>query len=292
MKDYIIILIVFAVLLFATPFAVSVIAGEKPASPSASVVLDFPAEVELTLTETGEVINISVEDYIVGCLFAQIPVTYHSEAMNAQAVAAHTYLLRLIRDGAELSDDPYVCQPFFTSERAESHYGDSYKEHLVKIRAAARHGANRVIIHDGEPIHAVYHSISAGVTNTAYSVWGQDFPYLQSADSSWDSEHPNFHMVNEITSEDIRIALYEYNKTTSMPVDYEKWFINPIKNEYGYVISAKVGDSLLSGGDMWRMFGFRSPSFDISLRSGGIFIIETRGYGHGVGLSQFGADVL
>ncbi|MCL1789547.1 MAG: SpoIID/LytB domain-containing protein, partial [Oscillospiraceae bacterium] len=244
------------------------------------------------ITDTQETIELTVEEYLTGCLFAQISVNYHEEALKAQAISAHTYLRRLMLDGAELSDDPSTSQAFFTEETAREYYSDEYDKLLEKITAAAKYGAKRVIIYNGEPIYSVYHSISAGVTNTAYSVWGRDFPYLKSVESSWDRGHPDFLCVNEMTSESIRLAMFNYNRTASMPLDYSLWFADPVKNEYGYVVSVNTGENLLSGGDMWRIFNLRSTSFELSFRNSEVFVSETRGYGHGVGLSQYGADVL
>jgi stage II sporulation protein D len=86
--------------------------------------------------------------------------------------------------------------------------------------------------------------------------------------------------------------MYDYNKTATMPVDYALWFDNMNKNANGYVVSVKAGDTLLSGGDVWRIFNLRSTSFEVSFKEDGIFVIQTRGFGHGAGMSQYGADVL
>ncbi|MCL2071730.1 MAG: SpoIID/LytB domain-containing protein [Oscillospiraceae bacterium] len=305
MREYIVIVVIFSLLLFLTPLAFSALSefGEEKqqeieAEKTAAIPkMHFPDKVTVLISgEDGDneqnQIELTTEEYLIGCLFAQIPVNYHEEALKAQAVAAHTYMLRLLLDGEEISDDPTTAQPFFTEEAAREHYGDEYETHLKRIQPAANYGANRAIAYNGEPIYAVYHSISAGVTNTAYSVWGRDFPYLKSVESSWDRGHPDYLCVNEMTSESIRLAMFGYNRTASMPIDYALWFVNPIKNDYGYVISVKAGENLLSGGDMWRIFKLRSTSFEISFRPDGIFSAETRGFGHGVGLSQYGADVL
>ncbi|MCL2037053.1 MAG: SpoIID/LytB domain-containing protein [Oscillospiraceae bacterium] len=296
MREYIIIVAVFAGLLLGVPPIYGRVFGEGGDSSAAdshlSADYDFPQQISMLLTESGEVVQIGIEDYLIGCLFAQIPATYHQQALNAQAVAAHSYLLRMLEDGVVISDDAASCQPFFTAQIARQRYGDDYDNYLEIFRAAARHGANRALFFEGAPIYAVYHGISAGVTNTAFSVWGQDFPYLQSVESSWDREHPNFIVHNEMTSESIRLAIFDYNRTASMPIDYSQWFVDIFKNEYGYVLSVKAGETTLSGGDMWRIFNLRSTAFETSFRSGGVFVFETRGFGHGVGLSQYGADVL
>jgi stage II sporulation protein D len=293
MKEYIVIVVVFAALLLITP----VVFGANPANgsfspPPGALTYDFPQSVMVVLNETGETIQLTTEEYLIGCLFAQIPLTYHPEALRAQAIAAHTYMLRLHEDGVEISDDPQTAQPFFTEEKARKLYGEQYDFFFEDIRAAARFGSTRAIFHENEPIYAVYHSISAGVTNTAFSVWGRHFPYLRSVESSWDREHPGFLAVNELSAETIRLAMFHHNRTASMPVDFDLWFVQPVINEFGYVVSIKAGESMLTGGDMWRVFNLRSTSFEISQRNGGIFVVNTRGFGHGVGLSQYGADVL
>jgi stage II sporulation protein D len=311
-KQYVIIITVFAILLFATPFVFGESAqfrtgairgggdGADSDNTDESAVFEFPDKIALLLSESGEISELSVEDYIVGCLFAQIPVNYHPRALTAQAIAAHTYLLRLIRNGNIVSDNPATCQPYFCETRARALFAEDfeYENYLEIVRTAARQGARKAIFYEGEPIYAVYHSLSAGVTNTAYSVWGVDFPYLRSVDSSWDREHPDFFCTNEMSAESIRLAMFEFNRTASMPYDYEDWFTEPHVNEFGYVISYRIGSDntkRLSGGDMWRAFRLRSTAFEISPRDSAgntVFVINSRGFGHGVGLSQHGADIL
>jgi stage II sporulation protein D len=319
MKQYIIITAVFAALLFGTnalfgnggilqvqarggargdntPDSVNN-RGTPPEEPPK---MPFTDSVSVLLSETGEVLELSMEDYLVGCLFAQISPTFHEQALTAQAIAAHTYVLRLIHDGNLISDNPATCQPFLSEEDARRKFisDEAYQNALARFRTAAKYGAHRAVAHNANPnipIYAVYHSLSAGVTNTAYSVWGVDFPYLKSVDSSWDREHHEFIATNEISAENIRLAMFAFNRTASMPQNYGEWFTEPRLNRFGYVMSVKVGENRLSGGDLWRALGLRSMAFEISRRdmSGEtVFVIESRGFGHGVGLSQYGADVL
>jgi stage II sporulation protein D len=304
MKQYIIITVIFVALLFATTLifgtgseAADESEGSGADNPPQSPSFDFPRRVPLLLSESGEILDLSLEDYLIGCLFAQIPVDYHEQALKAQAIAAHTYLLRLLANGNVISDNPETCQPFFCPERSRTLFRDmtDYDYHLERVRAAARYGTSRALFHGGQPIYAVYHSLSAGVTNTAYSVWGVDFPYLRSTDSSWDREHRDFICTNEMSAESIRLAMFGFNRTAAMPICYDDWFTEPYLNEFGYVISIGVGENRLSGGDTWRALGLRSTAFSITRRDmsgNSIFVIETRGFGHGVGLSQYGADVL
>jgi len=316
MKQYIIIIVVFAALLFGINALLStrtepVLAGafspnranaNSDGSPAAAAEarMQFTDKISVLLSASGEVLELSTEDYLIGCLFAQISPTYHENALKAQAIVAHTYVLRLLHDGNQISDNSATCQPFLSESAARERFlnEETYTNALTRFRAAARYAVRKAIAHNAHPtvpIYAVYHSLSAGVTNTAYSVWGVDFPYLRSVDSSWDREHHEFIATNEISAENVRLAMFSFNRTASMPYDYADWFADPRLNEFGYVISMKVGENRLSGGDLWRALGLRSMAFEISRRdmSGDeVFIIESRGFGHGVGLSQHGADVL
>lgn len=302
MKKFTAILAMFAVFLLGTPYlwqlgTLSEIGGIFAAPVSGTEKEAF----KLLLTESGEIIEVSPVDYVTGCLFAQIPVSYHEEALKAQAVCAYTYALRMIRNNllypseenknADITDDPTTCQPYFNEEQAKKYYGDEYDLYYGKVREAAEYGTQHVITYKGEPIYSVYHSVSTGFTNTAYSVWGRDFPYLKSVASEWDREYRNFTCTSEISVEKVRVILLGYDRGITMPVDYSLWFTDYRNNEGGYVENLRVGDGTLSGGDMWRIFNLRSTDFKIEY-TGTVFKITTKGYGHGVGLSQYGADYM
>lgn len=259
---------------------------------------ELPREIRLYIAETDEIINVSPEEYLIGCLSAEIPLDYEQEALNAQAAASMTYALRLMTDlkdsgkipvGADLSNDSKVCQPFFTEEQRLLQYGDSYEKYLPALKTAAKYGAAHIIKYKGAPIYAVYHSASAGKTCSGLAVWGRELDCISPVESKWDREFPNFECKNEMTAEQARLALVKYDPDIETPADYEKWFSDFNADENGYVISARIGDNVFSGGDLWRIFGLRSTAFTVSC-SGGIFTFTTKGYGHGAGLSQYGAN--
>lgn len=288
MKDRLFILAFFLLLSAVLPPLTGARAAEK-------ATLSLPDSFPILLTETGTLRTVTPEEYLVGCLAAQIPIDYAQEALNAQAAASYTYALRLaenaeaLPDGALLSDDGKTAQPYFPPEKCAEVYGESYEKFLPRLKEAAAYGVSHPITYEGEPIYAVYHSVSAGRTSSAYGIWGREFPYLAPAESESDKNYISYECDNEMTVENARLALIAAKSDISTPADYGKWFSEINRNEDGYVISVRIGENLFSGGDVWRIFGLRSTAFDVSYQNG-IFTFHTKGYGHGAGLSQYGAN--
>ncbi|MCL2078032.1 MAG: SpoIID/LytB domain-containing protein [Oscillospiraceae bacterium] len=304
MKNVVLILIMFCSLLLLTPFLWN--RAFPHGAISAATEYSVPENFRLALTENGEIIEIveiSRVDYLIGCLYAQIPPGYSLETLNAQAVAAHTYALRIALNNknspqytlngksADISDNSVTCQPFFTQEKAREYYGEEYNLYYDKIRQAAEYGAARVILYGAEPIYSVYHSVSAGATNTARYIWDVDFPYLKSVPSDWDREFIHFISTNEFTTNEVRKLLLSYDPNIIMPLDYALWFSEYAADPSGYVMAVSARNQTLSGGDLWRLLNLRSAAFVIEY-TGSVFTATTKGHGHGVGLSQFGADYM
>lgn len=297
MKDRLIILVFFTAVALSLPF----LGGGGKIIGEAVV---FPESIRLLLTEAEEVVTLTAEEYIEGCISAQIPIDYEQEALNAQASAAATYALRLISDfrdnstvsftgkngeRADLSDSTALCQPYFSYEECKEQYGEDYGLYYPNIKKAAIYGLSHIITYENEPIYSVYHSVSTGETCNPEIVWGRSLPYLKPVKSEWDKGYINYECVNEMTTEKARALLVAYKSDIEIPADFGKWFSEFNVNESGYVISVKIGKTTFSGGDVWRIFGLRSPAFTISY-SDNIFTFTTKGYGHGAGLSQYGAN--
>lgn len=285
MKKYLIMLTVVAIVVFGAPSGINAVLSVISPSPGGA------ESIELLLEESEETLTLTPQEYLVGCLFAQIAIGYEQAALEAQAVAAYTYALRLLKDGKTLSDSSSTCQPFFTEAHAREHYGEEYDVYLPKVQKAAEYGATHVITYENDYIYAVYHSVSSGRTNRAYYIWGVDFPYLQPVDSEWDKEYINFEAENEIATDSMRVMLLHYSRELTVPVDYSLWFSEANIDEYGYVLTMKMGGETLCGGDFWRIFNLRSTAFEISF-NGTVFNVATKGVGHGAGLSQYGANKL
>ena len=302
MKDIAIIMIMFALVIFALPFAVSALTPrDKPDEaddPGTQVqTLGFPASLRLYLTGSGETLELTAAEYLTGCLAAQIAIDYEPETLKAQAAATATYTLRLMGEyagtgkipgGADISDD---LSPYYTAEQREAAYGADYGKYRANLEAAAEYGASHIISCRGEPIYAVYHAVSAGATCPSEYIWGRELDYLKSVESPQDETYINFECTNEMTEAQARAALSRYDPETEAPVDGAKWFSGMNANEYGYVISCNIGKKEYTGSEIRTIFGLRSPAFTVSYTDG-IFTFTTKGCGHCVGLSQFGANEL
>lgn len=300
MKDFLIILVMFAAMIFGLPMLLNGLPEQTAAPVTESPAPVFPDTVNIFLTASGEVKSITAEEYLEGCLAAQISVNYEPEALKAQAAASATYALRLMRelkgsgeipDGADISDDSRICQPYFSPEQRAEMYGESYERYAANIREAALYGKTHILTYENEPIYAVYHAVSAGTTCPSEYVWGAALPYLRAVPSAADRDHINFECVNEMRTEDIRQALIAYDYGIEIPADPARWFTDMSVNEDGYVISVKIGKNTFSGGDIWRILGLRSTAFAVTYTDG-IFTFTTKGAGHGAGLSQYGANAM
>ena len=297
MKDMLIIIAMFAAAVLALSAPAYM---HTPAPAPAAETVVFPETVRLYMSETGETVTLPAEEYIEGCLAAQIPIDYEPEALRAQACASATYALRLMKDlagsgklpeGADISDDRKLCQPYMPEAGRTATYGADYGKYRENLQNAARYGISHIITLGGEPIYAVYHSVSAGGTCPSEYIWGQTLPYLRRVDSPWDRSYINYECANEYRSEDIRVLLAKYDGAAEIPADPARWFTDLRADENGYVISVSIGKNVFSGGDMWRILGLRSPSFTVSYIDN-VFTFTTRGFGHGAGFSQYGANEL
>lgn len=246
---------------------------------------------------SGQVMNMTMREYLIGAVIAEMPATYEVETLKAQAVIAHTYALRRISletlnptaelMGAYISNDSTVYQAFFTPEQGKAFYGEAYDEYRLKIENAVDSVYPEALYYDGEPISAAFHSISCGKTDSALDVWGTDIPYLTSVDSNYDCEAPTFYSEAVFTADEIRS---KFEDTDPDCPDDELITISD-HTEGGYVKSALVGGYTYSGNEIRAALGLRSASFSVEYKDKS-YVFNIKGNGHGVGLSQYGANCL
>ncbi|HIZ54709.1 MAG TPA: stage II sporulation protein D [Firmicutes bacterium] len=253
--------------------------------------------------QTGEIHLMSANDYIKGVVAAEMPADFEIEALKAQAVAAHTYaiLQKSANDqnpdpalnGADFSTDPTHYQAYLSPEELQEFYGHRYPEISEKIGAAVDAVINQVLVCDGQPIAAAFHAISGGITENAASVWGNEVSYLVPVVSEGDRLSPDYEVSVCFSSEEIRNALLTGYTGITLPDDPAEWLVINSRTASGMVTEVIVGDAVLSGVELRGLLGLRSANFEITYDAEAEeFCFTTFGYGHGVGMSQYGADYM
>ena len=250
---------------------------------------------------TGEIHLVSARDYVRGVVAAEMPASFHPEALKAQAVAAHTFALRqhMIQRsfpdpalrGADFSADPSGRMGFVTEEVARLIFGYREDEHWQIITDAVDEVLELVLKYDGEPIVAAFHAISAGETEYASNVWVGSAPYLIPAPSPGDLLAPGFESSESFGAGLLQELIHERYPGISFEGDPAGWLEVTERSSSGYVTRVRVGDTTLRGIDLRRALGLRSHHFEVAFASGE-FTFTVLGYGHGVGLSQRGAEYM
>lgn len=250
---------------------------------------------------TGKVTDVDEKTYVVGAVCAEMPATFEPEALKAQAVAAHTYAERQrLKErseptaelcGADFSNDTTKYQGYFTKNQAMQYYGDNFETYYDKIENAVNEVMPYIITYGDEPIISAFHSMSSGMTESAENAWGTAVEYLVPVDSSYDTSAPRYLEEVSYSKEQLRQILAEKFSGINLGEDFTTWInINSVSDS-GTVLSAMVGDFKVSGNDIREVLGLRSACFEVSY-DGDTVIITTRGFGHGVGMSQYGANAM
>jgi len=219
-------------------------------------------------------------EYLIGVVGAEMPAAFQIEALKAQSVVARTYALKRIEEGKTLTDS-VTTQSYKDNNELKSMWGSSYDTYYQKIKQAVEETKNMTIKYQGQYIDAVYHSTSNGKTEDSKEVWGNEVPYLKSVDSTWDINSTPYLKTIEKDINAIWTIL-------GIDLEYDKVQVLT-RNESNRVTSVQIGNKSYSGVEFRNLLGLRSADFDI-IKDNQNLIITTRGYGHGVGMSQYGAN--
>ncbi len=242
-----------------------------------------------------EVKTMTMGEYLQGVVRAEMPASFEQQALCAQAVAARTYTMYKMSSGgnhgntADICGDHTCCQAYLDKETAMSNWGDNAQAYEAKVENAVALTDGQTILYGGQPILAVFHSSSAGTTKRAGEVWTNDLPYLQSVESPEGEGVPNYYSRVEFTfAEFKKMFLKAYPEADlSGPVSgwMKAWVIGDDRN----VESVTVGGISVRGTKLRTIFSLRSATFEAEVADGKIVFFVT-GYGHGVGMSQYGAQ--
>lgn len=246
-----------------------------------------------------EVVTMDMGTYLVGVVRSEMPAVFESEALKAQAVAARTYTLYKMEHGgsanhpqADTCDDITCCKAYMDAAAAAENWGENAAFYEEKIRDAVRSTDGQCVLYESAPILAVFHSSSAGATLDASAVWSESLPYLVSVSSPEDSETvPGYYSSATFPFSVLRTMLQTELPEADLSSAPTDWFTAIRQTPSGAVTELEVGGVKLTGNRLRTILGLRSPSFTISFEDGSV-TFSVVGYGHGVGMSQYGANVL
>lgn len=264
-----------------------------PSEPSAGATTapTEPEQAELVLSVlSGDSCQaMPLEEYLLGVVLGEMPASFASQALQAQAVAARTYTLKqcisVRRHGENTLCTDHTCCQAYTDPRDYVAAGGSWSS-VERVRNAVESTAGQVLQFDGELIYATYFSCAGGQTEAAVAVWGQDYPYLQSVPSPGEEGATWFTDEKTFTSQQLQQAL-----AVRLDGSVRSWFGDVTFTDGGGVDRIEIGGVSYRGVTIRSLLGLRSTAFTVSF-SGDSVTFHTRGYGHRVGLSQYGANAM
>jgi len=254
---------------------------------------DRETEVTVLLGEQPE--TLSLFDYLVGAVAAELPAAFDEEAMKAQSVAVRSYLLyekkKPKHENADICADSGCCLAYADMQTLREKWGNNFDENLAKISASVEATDGQYLAYDGESILAVFHSSSFGATEDCGAVWGE-VPYLESVETPESEENvPNLITSAAVTALDFRDTVLYLRPEADMTGEPSEWLGELRKTESGRVESISIGGVELTGQEIRGLFSLRSTYFELT-QNDGVFTFTVYGYGHGVGMSQYGANLM
>ena len=268
-------------------------ASAAPAPLAASAGEPAPDSISV-LTDDGT-ITMDMQEYLVGVVAAEMPASFQDEALKAQAVAARTYAMYCAlgqkHGEAQVCTDYACCQAWQSEEALRQKWGGDYDTYSQKIRAAVEATAGQYLSYAGQPVFAAFHSSSAGATEDCGQVWNPS-PYLVSVSSPETAEDvPNYISTVECTPLDFRDTLLYAHPEADFTGEESGWIGEISLDGSGRVASAVLGGVSMKGTELRQLFSLRSTAFQLEY-TGESFRFTVTGYGHGVGMSQYGANVM
>lgn len=241
------------------------------------------------LNEKGQIENIIEEDYLTSVVLCEMPAEFDLEALKAQAVVARTYTLRRMQLGSKHQDaavcmDPSCCQGYKLADTYLTSGGT--REDVEKVRSAVLETMDLVLTYNGELIEATYFSCSGGYTEDALAVWGTDIPYLRATPSPGEEKAARYTDTVTFTIDEFLEKL-----ACELPAGSTQWVSDIRYTAGGGVGSVRLCGKVFEGTDVRKLLGLRSTAFTITVL-GNTVTVTTKGFGHRVGMSQYGADAM
>ena len=269
----------------------------SPSATAAPYVKVPDSEITFTVLDGEKTKDVTMADYLPYVLAAEVPATFSEEALKAQAVAARTYIVYCTKHTnpkhpqADICTESGCCMAYSDETELRGTWGDKFDENIAAIKSAVTDTDGQVMTYTGEPILASFHSSSAGKTENGSELWG-DVPYLVSVNSpETETDVPNYVTTVEVSKDNFKETILLLKADANFSDDPSKWVTGNELDESGRVRSMTIGGIVLTGPEVRKLFALRSTAFKLEYKNG-VFVFTVTGYGHGLGMSQYGANVM
>ncbi len=265
-------------------------------TPAPAAARDKTVMVKVKLGE-GVVKEMTMDAYLWRVVAAEMPASFQLEALKAQAVAGRTYAVAKMAGTVEnhpeanMCSDITCCQAYIEPEAAAKNWGNDAALYTDKITQAVAGTDGMIATYNGAPIQAVFFSSTSGRTVDAVEVWGNSVPYLTGVESPEGEEVPNYHSTMTLSTDGFKSIFLSVQPTAKLDGEAAGWFTNVVNNSAGGVEKMDIGGVTMTGMAVRNLFGLRSANFTVKAADGNVTFTVT-GYGHGVGMSQYGANAL
>lgn len=258
--------------------------------------------VSVMVWQGNQIVEWNLEEYLVGVLAAEMPASFPEEALKAQAVAARSYILHRmanpprdgVHDGAAICNQASHCKGYYpvTEEgMAEALWGAGAETWLLRLQAAVTATAGEILTYEAEPALAAFHAVSGGRTESAETVWGNAVPYLIEVDSPGEEEARRYRETLLFDRNALKTQLLSAYPEASLGDDPNDWLTDLVRSASGTIMSLRVGGVETDGAAIRSLLHLNSADFSWIVQDD-LIEITTLGYGHGVGMSQYGARAM
>ncbi len=297
MKKILFLFLIYTLTVLGIPLLIVSLSHRAPATENKEPIQTISTYV----AATDEVLELDFNTYLKGVVAAEMPASFHPEALRAQAVAARSYILRrmegYLRDGppeahkgAYACTDSAHCNAWKSEDELRAQWGADYETNMQKISTSVDDTAGIVLTYNGEPVNAVFHSTSSGQTENAKDVWGSEVDYLVSVASYGDTLSPRYSSTLTLSAEDYKTKLLAVYPEAHF-ADGEPLIGEILRSQAGGIKEITSGGITLSGTHFRNLYGLRSTNIQFTQSASSITMSVT-GSGHGVGMSQYGANYL
>lgn len=288
--------LVLTALLFGSAY---LLAPASPPSDTETSETKRDKNVTLSIKNGTKVERMTLESYLIGVVRGEMPASFEMEALKAQAAAERSYIYYQLSKGrkeahpdADFCTDHTCCSAYLSEADAKEKWASDFLPFNARVTQAVTDTDGQVALYNGAPILAVFHSSSAGKTAAAGDVWSGDLPYLTSVSSPESAENvPNYYSTVTFSAEEAGQLLLAAHPELKLAGTPDKWFGDVTENGSGRVETVRIGGADIEGTEVRTIFSLRSACFTVAADAAGVAFRVT-GYGHGVGMSQYGANQL